>query len=203
RVGGNRVQRCEARIIAATRRELKIEVGRGKFREDLYFRLAVVPVQVPALRQRRDDIPALVECFLKQARERDPRLADASLSGDMLDGLMAHDWPGNVRELRNVLERALVIAAASDSPELRLVDLPVLAAGARAPNGSAFQFEPELSYRETKARFEQEFEQRYLRWLLERHAGNVSAAARSAKMDRKYLHDLAQRHGLRNSGGTG
>jgi transcriptional regulator with GAF, ATPase, and Fis domain len=201
RVGGNKVLRCAARIVAATRRELKAEVARGKFREDLYFRLAVVPVHVPALRQRREDIPALVDCFLTHARERDPKLGKLSISQATLDGLMAHDWPGNVRELRNVLDRALYVAAATEDPQLRLVDLPVLATGTQVLDAGAWHFEASQSYRETKSLFEQEFEQRYVRWLLERHAGNVSAAARAAKMDRKYLHDLAQRHGLRNPGG--
>jgi transcriptional regulator with GAF, ATPase, and Fis domain len=197
RVGGNRVQRCEARIIAATKRDLKAEVERGKFREDLYFRLAVVPITVPALRQRREDIPSLVESFLKQARERDPKLAALKLGPDTLDGLMAHDWPGNVRELRNVLDRATYIAAASDDSSLRLVDLPLLAEG--APQ-SVWQFDEGLSYRETRSKFEYEFEQRYVSWLLDRHDGNISAAARAAKMDRKHLHDLARRHGLRERG---
>ncbi len=197
RVGGNRVARSEARVIAATKRDLKLEVERGKFREDLYFRLAVVPVTVPPLRQRREDIPALVECFLKLARERDPRLVDLQLGQDTLSGLMAHDWPGNVRELRNVLERASYIASTSEEPELRLVDMPVLAQGARQ---GAWQFDENESYGQTRNAFEQEFEQRYVSWLLEKHDGNVSAAARAAKMDRKHLHELARRHGLRSRG---
>jgi transcriptional regulator with GAF, ATPase, and Fis domain len=194
RVGGNKGLHCQARIIAATKRDLKGEVQRGKFREDLYFRLAVVPVTVPSLRQRRDDIPALVECFLKQARERDPRLSRITLSQDTLAGLMAHDWPGNVRELRNVLDRAMYIAATSNDPKLCLVDLPVLPRGAPQTD---WQFDESASYRETRSSFETEFERRYVSWLLEKHDGNVSAAARAAKMDRKHLHDLARRHGLR------
>ena len=201
RVGGNKVQRCEARIIAATRRDLKAEVARGKFREDLYFRLAVVPVTVPALRQRREDIPALVECFLKQARERDPKLARITLTQGTLDGLMAHDWPGNVRELRNVLDRALYIAAATEEPQLRLLDMPVVAT-AGTSSVANWQFDENQSYREVRSQFEHEFEQRYIRWLLDKHAGNVSAAARAAKMDRKHLHDLARRHGLRERSGS-
>lgn len=194
RVGGNRVQRCEARIVAATKRDLRLEVERGKFREDLYFRLAVVPLTVPSLRQRREDIPALVECFLKQARERDPKLAQLTLSRETLAGLMAHDWPGNVRELRNVLDRAMYIAAASPEPNLCLLDLPMLPAGAHR---GVWVFDENESYKATRQSFEQEFEQRYVSWLLDKHDGNVSAAARAAKMDRKHLHDLARRHGLR------
>jgi transcriptional regulator with GAF, ATPase, and Fis domain len=193
RVGGNKAQRCEARVIAATKRDLKLEVERGKFREDLYFRLAVVPLTVPPLRQRREDIAALVDCFLAQARERDPRAARLELSAETMAGLEAHDWPGNVRELRNVLDRAVYMASATDEGRLRLFDLP--SARGNAPRD--WHFEEGESYRETRSRYEQEFEQRYVSWLLGKHGGNVSAAARAAKMDRKYLHDLARRHGLR------
>jgi DNA-binding NtrC family response regulator len=115
---------------------------------------------------------------------------------------MAHDWPGNVRELRNVLDRALYIAATSEEAQLRLVDMPV-AAAAGVGNVANWHFEESQSYRETRSAFEHEFEQRYVRWLLDKHAGNVSAAARAAKMDRKHLHDLARRHGLRERGGSG
>src|SRR5690606_29292372 len=125
RVGSNKNLRADTRIVAATKRNLKDEVDRGKFREDLYFRLAVVPITVPPLRQRREDIPRLVEHFLTLARERDPAAARISLSKDTLAALAAHDWPGNVRELRNVLDRAVYIATASGETELRLVDLPV------------------------------------------------------------------------------
>ncbi len=194
RVGGNKAQRCEARVIAATKRNLKLEVERGKFREDLYFRLAVVPVTVPPLRQRREDIAALVECFLAQARERDPRAARLDLSAESMAGLEAHDWPGNVRELRNVLDRAVYMATASSEGRLKLLDLPT---PSRGSSPGDWHFEEGESYRETRAHYEQEFEQRYVSWLLGKHGGNVSAAARAAKMDRKYLHDLARRHGLR------
>src|SRR6185436_1150725 len=104
---------------------LKDEVERGKFREDLYFRLAVVPVGVPPLRSRREDIPALVDHFMELARRRDPAAVPVTLSRETVSALSAHDWPGNVRELRNVLDRAIYIAAASGEREIRLVDLPV------------------------------------------------------------------------------
>ncbi len=196
RVGGNRTLRAEARIIAATKRDLKLEVERGKFREDLYFRLAVVPISVPPLRTRREDIPALVEHFLALARKRDPAAADITLSPGTVAALSAHDWPGNVRELRNVLDRAIYIATASGDKELRLVDLPVSAsAGSKAPD--TLSFSPAQSYRETRAAYEADFEQRYVAWLLARHKGNISAAAREARMDRKHLYDLARKHGLR------
>ncbi len=197
RVGGNKTMRAEARIVAATKRELKGEVGRGKFREDLYFRLAVVPVTVPPLRSRREDIPPLVERFIELAKKRDPTASGITLSGSTVAALAAHDWPGNVRELPNVLDRAIYIATAGGEPEVRIFDLPVAgtSAGASAPSFQAGQ-----SYRDVREQFESDFERRYVAWLLDRHAGNISAAAREARMDRKHLYDLARRHGLRGEG---
>ena len=195
RVGGNRPQRSEARIIAATKRNLREEFERGKFREDLYFRLAVVPLTMPPLRLRREDIPALVDSFLDAAKKRDPRLADISIGAETRSALAAHDWPGNVRELRNVLDRALYVAAAGGERDLRIVDLPVTAGAARALPA----FDPTRTYREIRATFETDFERSYVSWLLGRHDGNISAAAREAKMDRKYLYDLARKHGLRGT----
>lgn len=197
RVGGNKTLRTEGRIVAATKRNLREEVERGKFREDLYFRLSVVPITITPLRQRREDIPALVERFLESARKRIPEAASVTLSRETLAALSAHDWPGNVRELRNVLDRAIYVAAAGGEREVRLVDLPV----SPTPLGNAPAafpaFEPAKSYREVRADFEADFERRYVSWLLDRHAGNISAAAREAKMDRKHLYDLARKHGLR------
>ena len=198
RVGGNKTITAEARIVAATKRDLKAEVERGKFREDLYFRLAVVPVHVPPLRSRREDIAPLVERFLELARRRDPVAASVTLSAETLAALAAHDWPGNVRELRNVLDRAIYIATAGGERELTLLDLPVTAAvGNQGPTA----FDAKKSYREVRDEFEADFERRYVGWLLDRHAGNISAAAREAKMDRKHLYDLARRHGLRSGRG--
>ena len=198
RVGGNKTLRAEARVVAATKRELKGEVERGKFREDLYFRLAVVPVTVPPLRARREDIPALVDRFLDLARKRDPAASSITLSPTTVAALAAHDWPGNVRELRNVLDRAIYIATAGGEHEARIVDLPV---AAQASHGDAMCFEAGKSYREVREQYETEFERRYVSWLLDRHAGNISAAAREARMDRKHLYDLARRHGLREGRG--
>jgi transcriptional regulator with GAF, ATPase, and Fis domain len=195
RVGGNKPQRSEARIVAATKRNLKDEVERGKFREDLYFRLAVVPVTMPPLRVRREDITALVDHFLEIAKKRDPRLISVTISPETRASLAAHDWPGNVRELRNVLDRALYVAAASGDVDLQLVDLPVTAGAAR----SSLSFDPAKSYREIRTAFETDFERGYVAWLLGRHEGNISAAAREASMDRKYLYDLARKHGLRGA----
>jgi DNA-binding NtrC family response regulator len=197
-------------MIAATKRDLRREVESGKFREDLYFRLAVVPVTVPPLRGRREDIPTLVANILRAAAHtghaahagRAPHGAAAgqveplTVSPETMQALMAHDWPGNVRELRNVLERAVYMAQATGSRELGGIALP---SGGGGASDAAFHFEPAKSYRETRAKYDAEFERRYVKWLLGRHAGNVSAAAREAKMDRKHLHDMAKKHGLRGN----
>jgi transcriptional regulator with GAF, ATPase, and Fis domain len=192
RVGGNRTLATNVRVIAATKRDLQREVGAGKFREDLYFRLAVVPVTVPPLRARRDDIPTLVQHMLKASGGE-----GLAVPPETMQSLTAHEWPGNVRELRNVLERSIYMAQATGATEIGVVTLPT----AHGANDAAFHFEPEKSYRETRAKYDAEFEKRYVKWLLGRHAGNISAAAREAKMDRKHLHDMAKKHGLRGNEG--
>jgi transcriptional regulator with GAF, ATPase, and Fis domain len=187
RVGGNKTAKTDVRVIAATKRNLLREVQAGKFREDLYFRLAVVPIAVPPLRARRDEIPMLVEHMLRASG------GGLTVNQDTMQGLMAHDWPGNVRELRNVLERAVYMARATGQTDLSLVALPTTGTS----GSDVFVFEAGKSYRETRAKYDAEFEKRYVKWLLGRHGGNVSAAAREAKMDRKHLHDMAKKHGLR------
>jgi DNA-binding NtrC family response regulator len=195
RVGGNQSLPVDVRVVAATSRDLEREVSAGKFRQDLYFRLAVVPVHLPPLRARRDDIPALVAHILS----RIPGAARLAPSQRTMDWLLQHDWPGNVRELRNLLERAAYMSIAAKSPELLLPSLPARGGDAE----DFFRFTPDESYREARARVEDEFERRYVAWLLARHGGNLSAAARSVQMDRKHLHVLARKHGLRGDGDDG
>jgi transcriptional regulator with GAF, ATPase, and Fis domain len=192
RVGGAQTLAADVRIIAATSRDLEREVAAGRFREDLYFRLAVVVVRIPPLRGRREDIPALVRHILARTRGA----AGMTVSASTLEWLVQHDWPGNVRELRNLLERAAYMSAATGHRELLLPSLP--SGSASRPGDSAmFAFSPDETYRAARARVETEFERRYVAWLLARHDGNLSAAARAAQMDRKHLHVLARKHGLR------
>ncbi len=202
RVGGSREINVDIRVIAASKRNLRLEVERGKFREDLYFRLAVVTLELPALRERRDDIPAIAKTLLTRIDDRsrngEPPL---TLEAVVLEALSGHDWPGNVRELRNVLERAAYLSRAQGLSTLALSALPVAQRPSTPVLGTAAvasEFEPGTSYRETRARFEDDFERRYVSWLLERNDGNVSAAAREAEMDRKYLYKLAKKHGLKD-----
>ncbi|MFO0666357.1 MAG: sigma 54-interacting transcriptional regulator [Polyangiaceae bacterium] len=196
RVGGNAPIRSDVRVIAASKRDLAREVKLGKFREDLYFRLAVVPVTVPPLRARREDIAALVTHMIEKADGG----SSLQLKPETMAALEAHDWPGNVRELRNVLERALYMAKADGRKEVELVMVPGISAGGAGvggPGASGYSFDPTESYRDTRARHDQEFERAYLKWLLSRHSGNLSAAAREARMDRKHLYDMAKKHNLR------
>ncbi len=195
RVGGTKEIRVDIRVIAASKRNLAMEVERGKFREDLYFRLAVVPVELPPLRERRGDVPLLVARLLDRFAQTTGKTL--RIRPEAVEALRGHDWPGNVRELRNVIERAAYMAQALGRDEVLAGHLPFAPAAASLREEPALgSFDDALSYRENKARFEELFEKRYVAWLLERHDGNISAAARAADMDRKYLHKLAKRHGL-------
>jgi transcriptional regulator with GAF, ATPase, and Fis domain len=190
RVGGSRVIKVDLRIVAATRKDLRNEVEKGKFREDLYFRLNVVPIVVPPLRERREDVPLLVENFLTE-------LADGNvpeLSPETMAALRAHDWPGNVRELRNVIERALALGMDAGTLVAPLGQMPLAGQVGSNPPAELADFVDGLSFREQKERWTDEFERRYLAWLLGRSDGNISKAARDADMDRKYLHKLLKKH---------
>ncbi len=188
-LGGRRSERYDVRILAATHRDLWREAEEGRFRADLYYRLAVVEVELPALRRRRDDIPVLVRRFLA----RGP-LADAELAGANLERLMAHAWPGNVRELRNVIARAVALRP----PGAGFAELPILLGPARRDGGGAPDPAPvaDRPYHDAKAELLERFERSYLTDLLSRQAGNLSQAARQAGVERKYLYKLLDKHGL-------
>ena len=194
RVGGAKTVKVDLRVIAATRKDLRSEVEKGKFREDLYFRLNVVPITAPSLRDRKEDVPALLDHFLARlgpAGAPPPVLTDATRAA-----LYAHDWPGNVRELRNVIERALALG--SDPGALVAPLGGEIARAVAAANGAVVEpeFSPGMSFRDTKERWTEGFERRYLSWLLKRADGNISKAARDADMDRKYLHKLLRKYGI-------
>ena len=208
RVGGTNTIEVDLRIVAATNRDLGVEVNRGRFREDLYYRLAVARVHVPPLRERKDDLPLLIEHIL----ETTPGGETASIAQETIDLMMKHDWPGNVRELRNVIERAVLLAEAPDSEDsLR-----------RAPASSVKQ-EPSITvtpsqtatsadasmtvpvdvsvpFKNAKQNVISEFEKRYISRLLAQLDGNISAAARAAGIDRMSIHKMLHRLGLANPG---
>jgi transcriptional regulator with GAF, ATPase, and Fis domain len=191
RVGGNERIGVDVRVIAATKRDLLEEVKRGRFREDLWFRIAVVPVTLPPLRERREDIPMLVEAFVSRFTARSGR--DVDIDSQEISRLQAHDWPGNVRELKNTVERALWMAQTGDG-EVRFL-LPTLADG-RDESPPTPSFDPERTFSEHKKAWEADFERAYLSWLMARADGSLSKASRLASMDRKHLRHLLRRHGL-------
>jgi len=190
-VGGTTYQQVSVRVVAATNRDLRAEIAAKRFREDLYYRLAVVRIVVPALRDRQDDIPLLVSLFARQfAGDRLLEILD-----DEVQRLRRHRWPGNVRELRNVIERACALSRGSRLEiDEALDDRPAT----RTPGPhSLLAGDVDLPFKEAKARVVDEFERRYIEGLLARHHGNLSAAARNAEIDRKHLRELLRKHGLR------
>jgi transcriptional regulator with GAF, ATPase, and Fis domain len=186
RVGGKKPLDVDVRIVTATTRDLAEEVKAGRFRQDLYFRLAVVTARVPPLRERTEDVAIIAEKMLA-GFGRGLALAPSAVAQ-----LRSHAWPGNARELRNVLERAAILAQASGQTTLASFDL----APAAAAGGPQYEFVAGESYGEARARAEHAFERQFVTWILGQHGGNIAAAARAAKMDRKYLGDLARKHGL-------
>ena len=189
RVGGTKTIKVDLRVIAATRKDLRSEVEKGKFREDLYFRLNVVPITAPPLRERREDIPLLIDAMLGKLGPT----GGVELGESTRAALMAHDWPGNVRELRNVIERALALGT---DPGQLVAPLGPGEVGKGAQLRDGIEFEPGVSFRDTKEKWNELFERRYLTWLIKRADGNISKAARDADMDRKYLHKLLRKYGI-------
>jgi two-component system, NtrC family, response regulator GlrR len=193
RVGETQSVDVDIRVIAATHRDLRAMVKTGQFREDLYYRLAVVATFVPPLRDRKADIPALAAHFADRMGR-----GGFAQSAALLEQLERHDWPGNVRELRNVVERALSLGAAA------LADLadsgPRIAVGttdedlpAKRPSNPDVL---EMPFKEAKAVLVESFERDYLTALLARHRGNISRAAAEAGIDRNYIHRLVKKYGL-------
>ncbi len=184
RVGSTKVIACDVRIIAATNRDLAAEVNRGTFRSDLFYRLSVAKLSVPALRERKDDLPLLVDHFLRQlvgVHNSDPRLPD-----DFMSRAQRHTWPGNVRELRNAVERAVL-----------LPNHPT--GGFEAPpkkEGSFGDVDIDVPFKVAKQQLVDEFDRRYLQALLEAHDNNISAAARAAGIERMSIYKMIRRLGL-------
>jgi transcriptional regulator with PAS, ATPase and Fis domain len=181
RVGGTEPIEVEVRIIAATHRDLEQLVAAGQFRQDLFYRLNVIPVKLPPLRERGEDLPLLVESLLEQLGTELGRAVDG-VSAEAMEMLLLHDWPGNVRELRNVLERGIVVAHGRILQESDLA-LPPRESPAAAPGGEL----PSL----------EEVEKRHVARVLDHVRGNVSHAARILGIDRSTLYAKMRRFGLR------
>jgi DNA-binding NtrC family response regulator len=184
RVGGTESIRLDVRVIAASNRNLRQAVNRGTFRADLYFRLNIVRIAVPPLRERRDDIPLLVAQFYEQLAQP----PGAQPPPGLVEHLAGQDWPGNVRELRNAVERAVLM----QDPQL----WQELTSDAAHTGDNAYHFAEGLSFRAAKERAIAQWERWYLAELATRHAGNLSRAARAASMDRTHLRELLRKYQL-------
>ncbi len=190
RVGGSKSISVDVRLITATHRDLGAAVEKGTFRRDLFYRVAVVRLSVPPLRDRPDDIPLLVEHFLRQAGY--PGAVEALISPAMMQRLVAHRWPGNLRELRNVAESIVVTGQVPP-------DLAVLEGRAPVPwdeevTATSTPLELlDLPYGVARSQVLEQFESAYLDRLLKQCQGNVSLAAREAKMSRSHLVELLKR----------
>ena len=202
RVGGDRPRPIDVRILCATWRDLRAMVNQGKFREDLYFRLAQARVTVPPLRERRDDVPLLVQHFLRSL-PRDVQAARA-ITPEALSELARRDWPGNVRELKAAIERASLTAAgdviteADLAFERLLTGQRVHAAVAPPPATPSLPPGAELArFKEAKRTLIDEFERDYLSRLLQKTGNNLSKASQLAGVERHHLRDLLRKHGLR------
>ena len=200
RVGGTSFINVDVRVVSATNRDLRETVTRGQFREDLYYRVNVIAIPLPPLRERAGDVTLLAHAFLK--RYSHGRIA--GFDDETLAALETYAWPGNVRELQNVVERAFALA---DGDLVRRRDLPdyVLAreslrtaapAGAGGTDPRLASTEG-LSLTEARERWLTVLEGDYLRDILDRHDGNVSAAAKAAGIDRKTFHRLVTKHQIR------
>jgi DNA-binding NtrC family response regulator len=191
RVGGTAPVDVDVRVVAATHRDLEEEVKAGRFREDLYYRLKVVEVDLPPLRERLEDLPALVERFSVQLAERLER-ERVRISPEALARLACHGWPGNVRELRNVIERAGVLCSGERIEE---VDLQL----DRAPAGDAPRAsDADASFRDAKRKAVEDFERDYLLGALRENGGNISRTAAAIGMVRQSLQQKIRELGLRS-----
>ena len=193
RVGGQRPVKVDVRVLSATSRNLADEIAAGRFREDLYYRLNVVPVRIPPLRERREDIPELVAHFLARfSAER--RMQTPELSKDAIAALQAHDWPGNVRQLRNIIERTLILTPGDRVGCIEVDLLPPEIIETQGPTGMggasmAIMGSPLREARES-------FEREYLKIQIRRFSGNISRTASFIGMERSALHRKLKALGL-------
>lgn len=198
RVGSTTSVKLDVRVVCATNRNLKDEVAKGTFREDLFYRLSVVKIHLPPLRERLEDIPLIVEKILASARfniKPDGQYYVTRVEDDALKILQRYQWPGNVRELNNILERAVSFSENGiiQGAHLQYV-FNEIESGEEATVRMAF--DASLPFKDAKQQVVESFEKEYLQDLLEKNKGNVSRAAREAKIDRKHLRNLLIKYGL-------
>jgi two-component system response regulator GlrR len=173
RLGDAKYLSVDARFVAATKRSLEEEVSAGRFRQDLFYRLAVVQLRLPPLRERRDDVPLLVNHMLQTMTGGKV----TRLPPETMETFLRHEWPGNVRELRNAVQRTLTLGLAGTVS----VDAPP---------------DDVNNYKQAREQVVREFDIAFLTNLMAKHQGNISAAARAAGLSRNHLRDLLKKHGL-------
>jgi transcriptional regulator with GAF, ATPase, and Fis domain len=190
-VGAGRYKPANVRIIAATNRDVRLAVNEGTFRADLYYRLSVVRLRLPPLRERPEDVELLADMFMGESWQRLlPGVPVPPLSRETVQRLLAHRWPGNIRELRNFMERVALMArsGSSQAPDLDLTPAPASAAAPAVP--------VDVPYKDAKMRWIDQFEVAYVAELLRQNNGNVAGAARQAGVDRTYFFRLIRRYGI-------
>ncbi len=192
RIAGPKSRKIDVRVLAATNKELGAEIAAGRFREDLFYRLNVVPLHLPPLRERREDIPLLVQHFVEVLAERE-RVPPRQITGDAIDALAHLDWPGNVRELRNTVERLLILAA---GPLVTLADVERLTGRRTAEPGGLGALADAGTFEE----FKHAAERAYLLLKLRQYDWNVSETARAIDMPRSNLYKKIERYRLVREG---
>lgn len=190
RVGGNRTIEVDVRVVAATNKNLEAEIEAGNFREDLYYRLNVLPFHVPPLRERREDIPMLADHFLRYFCSQESR-DSKSLDRDALEALMNYNWPGNVRELKNIIERLVIMVA---DPVITRAHLPsgIVRARDEGHKSVLASLDGDASFRTAREEFEKEF----LLRKLQEYDWNISRTAEAIEMERSNLHKKIKAYGI-------
>jgi two-component system response regulator AtoC len=198
RVGGIKTIKVDVRLVTATNRDLLEEIAAGNFREDLFYRLNVVPIQIPPLRERREDIPLLAEHFIAKFNERLKKQI-VSISPEAVAELVGYNWPGNIRELENLMERTILFC---EGPEIRVSDLPpeIVGAAPAPASAAAAEGEPRAaagSLKEAVRAETERVERELIQRALDATGGNVTQAARKLKISRKSLQTKMKELGLR------
>jgi DNA-binding NtrC family response regulator len=198
RVGSNITSSIDVRVVCATNRNLKKEIAEGRFREDLYYRLSVVKISLPPLRDRPEDLPPMVERFLMEGKfnkgiDGNPRVL--KVDDDAMKILQRYQWPGNVRELQNMLERAVPLAE-GDTLKKNHLEFVFSELDHEEERTERLQIDRDAPFKEAKQKILELFEKDYLIDLLKRSDYNLSKAAREAKIDRKHIRNLLKKYGI-------
>jgi two-component system nitrogen regulation response regulator NtrX len=193
RIGGSARVKVDVRVLATTNRDLQAEIGLGRFREDFYYRLAVVPLRVPSLKERRDDVPRLVRHFMARSAETSG-IPPREMSADAMTTLQAYDWPGNVRQLRNLMDWLLIMAPGTAADPIRAEMLPP-EISSNAP--ALLNVDPGADLMALPLREARDlFETHYLQAQLLRFGGNISRTAGFVGMERSALHRKLKQLGV-------